>query len=49
MGMIYGLDQLFYQDLHALVVSFEQERMSVVSHMFAIRPPEKTFPQFTDP
>ncbi|CAH8486951.1 unnamed protein product [Schistosoma rodhaini] len=49
MEMIYGLDQLFYQDLHALVVSFEQERMSVVSHMFAIRPPEKTFPQFTDP
>ncbi|KAK4472739.1 hypothetical protein MN116_003963 [Schistosoma mekongi] len=48
MEIIYGLDQLFYQDLHALVVSFEQERMSIVSHMFAIRPPEKTFPQFTD-
>ncbi|CAH8456983.1 unnamed protein product [Schistosoma turkestanicum] len=48
MEMIYGLDQLFYHDLHALVVSFEQERMSIVSHMFAIRQPEKVFPQFID-
>nr|CAH8827602.1 unnamed protein product [Trichobilharzia regenti] len=49
MEILYGLDQLFYQDLHALIVSFEQQRLSIVCHMFAIRPPQKTFPQFTDP
>ncbi|CAH8489124.1 unnamed protein product [Heterobilharzia americana] len=48
MEIIYSLDQLFYQDLHILIVSFEQERMSIVSHMFAIQPPERTFPQFTE-
>ncbi|CAL8072044.1 unnamed protein product [Calicophoron daubneyi] len=39
-----ALDQLFYSELHSLIVSMEQERMRIVSVMFTLQPPERIFP-----
>ncbi|VDP87778.1 unnamed protein product [Echinostoma caproni] len=33
-----ALDHLFYRELHALVVAYEQERLRIVSSMFALHP-----------
>lgn len=43
-----ALDQLFYKELHAIIVHFEQERMRIVSTMFAMQQAEHIIPTTED-
>ncbi|CAH8582147.1 unnamed protein product [Dicrocoelium dendriticum] len=43
-----ALDQLFYKELHAIIVYFEQERMRIVSTMFAMQQAEHIIPSIGD-
>ncbi|KAA3677093.1 uncharacterized protein DEA37_0000317 [Paragonimus westermani] len=40
------LDQLFYEELHALIVFFEQERLRIVSSMFQLQHSDHIFSSF---